>query len=218
MRLSGRKGKAPFGFQLAAGQAAHCFSRWVFWGSVGRRAVSKMVFLRLEVCLDASVCVFCWGFILWMAACRQGGAASGDAAGCERLPTEVGSLEVLMSEPWEGCSGEDALKDPWWGALGWASGRFWLWFCPSCWSVYHQSSFLSLLVVVWLWFFFFFFLEMHHPIWTGVLHVFVGVPSPVFLMTACDPSEFWTLEFGKWVPLQWEGLNHRASLSLPHHL
>jgi len=46
MRLSGRKGKAPFGFQLAAGQAAHCFSSRALGGSVGRR---EMVVLWLEV-------------------------------------------------------------------------------------------------------------------------------------------------------------------------
>lgn len=77
-----------------------------------------MVFLRLEVCVDVCVCVFCWDFILWMAACGQGGAAGGDAVGCEWFLTEVWSLEVLMSEPWEGRNGEDALEDPWRGGAG----------------------------------------------------------------------------------------------------
>lgn len=40
-------------------------------------------------------------------------AAARDAAACERLPTRVWSLEMLMTEPRGGPSSEDALEEPW---------------------------------------------------------------------------------------------------------
>lgn len=60
-----------------------------------------------------SVCVSFVGvlFYEWLPAGRVV-LLAGMLRAASGLPTKVWSLEVLMSEPWEGSSGEDALADP----------------------------------------------------------------------------------------------------------